>query len=260
MAARPFRSVYRQDGLSFRHDDYSPAEGVSLWENSPILAALCDPASFHHFFDDFYNYDATATVGNYVSVTDAGSAVALDDAAGGVLNIGSDGDDNDETYLATVPQAWLFAASKPLWFEARIKLTEAATDDSNFIVGLSDTVGANTLVDNAGGAPSSYDGAVWVKVDGGTVFQFESSNAGVQVNTSNAGAFVSNTWYRIGFVFDPAGGTTGTVVPWLNGVAGTSQNITLAGLQEMSVLLGVKAGGANEENLLVDYVRVLQAR
>lgn len=237
---------------------------LSLYNHSRLRLAPqvngLDPASYHLFFDDFFMFDSTATVGKYAIVEDGTPTQAQIDAAGGVLSIATDVNNNDEAYVSSIAENWLFAASKPLWFEARVALTEANTDDANIIVGLSDTVGANTLIDNGAGPAASYDGAVWFKVDGGTVWQFETSNAGTQVTTASAGAFVSNTFYRVGFIFNPNDGTTGIVTPYLNGVRGTPQNITLAGLEEMHVLFGVKAGGAAAETLRVDYAKVIQAR
>jgi hypothetical protein len=253
------RSYQKNGNVFFRDNTYSGTRGGSLWEMAPQLAAL-DPGYFHQYFDEFRFYDTTATVGTYAVVKDGAVVPLLLDAAGGVLSLPTDVNDNDEIYLSSIAENWLFAASKPLWFEARVALTEANTDDANIIVGLSDTVAANSLLDNGGGPMASYDGAVWFKVDGGTVWQFESSNAGTQVTTSSAGAFASNTWYRVGFIFDPGAGTTGKITPYLNGVAGTEQNITLAGLEEMHILLGAKAGGGNAETLRVDYVKVLQVR
>ena len=101
---------------------------------------------------------------------------------------------------------------------------------------------------------------MWFKVDGGTVWQFETSNAGTQVTNTSAGTFTSATAYRLGFIFDPNDGTTGKITPYLNGVEGTTHSITLASLTEMRLVLGVKAGGANAETLKMDYVQVLAVR
>lgn len=219
-----------------------------------------DPALYHTYFDDFTMFDPTATVGRYAIVEDGIAAQAQIDAAGGVLSIATDVNNNDEAYVSTIAENWLFAADKPLWFEARVALTEAATDDANLIVGLSDAVGANTLLDDGAGPPASYDGAVWYKVDGSLLWRFESSNAGTQVTNANVAAFVSNTWYRVGLLFNPLDGTTGSITPFLNGVKGTAHAITLAGLEEMHLVMGVKAGGGAAETLRVDYIKAIQKR
>lgn len=224
---------------------------------APNVNAL-DPSLYFPFFEDFTR-DLDTTL-NWAAVKDGAVVPALQDAPSGILSLPSDVANNDEHYLSSVAENWLFAVSKPLWFEARVALTEVNVDDANLILGLSDTVAANSLLDNGAGPMASYDGAVWFKVDGGTVWQFETSNAGTQVTTASAGAFLSNTWYRVGFLFNPADGVTGIVTPYLNGVKGTPQNLTLAGLEEMHVLFGVKAGGGAAETLRVDYVKIIAAR
>lgn len=253
------RAHSRNGNLAYRDNNYSPQRGSSLWETAPLLAALSDPSSFFLYREDFHK--GLDTTLDWAVVKDgAVTTPTLLDAANGVMSVATDANNNDEIYVSSIAENWLFAASKPLWFEARVALTEAATDDANLIVGLSDTVGANTLLDNGAGPPASYVGAVWCKVDGGVVWQFESSNAGTQVTTASAGAFASNTFYRIGFIFDPGAGTTGEITPYLDGVPGTAHAITLAGLAEMHLVFGAKAGGANAETLRVDAVQILAVR
>jgi hypothetical protein len=218
--------------------------------------------SIVQYFDDFFEYDPSATTGNWAVVEDAGADTGdvLLDAAGGVLNVGCDGDDNDECYVSSIAEIFKFQTNKKLYFECRITLTEANTDDANWIIGLSDTVGANSLLDNGGGPMALYDGAVFFKVDGTMTIQFETSNAGTQTTNNNLATFTSGTTYVLGFFYDPNDGTTALVTPYVNGVAGTAHQLTISGLDEMHILMGVKAGGGNEENLKVDYVRCLMER
>jgi len=211
------------------------------------------------YFDDFFNYDPTATVGEYAAVSDGG-AVDVGDADNGVLSIADGATDNDETYISSIHEIIKFATDKRLFFEARVKLTEANTDDANIIIGLSDIVAANSLLDNGAGPMASYDGACFFKVDGGVVWQFETSNAGTQLTNTSVAAFVTATWYKLGFLYDPNDGVTAIVTPYVDGVASTAKNLTIAGLDEMHILMGVKAGGANAETLLVDYVHIAKER
>jgi len=238
--------------------------GVSdMWRTAPIMAAMCDIGAFHQFLDDFYEVsDTTATdLSRYATVADGAGALTQLDAAGGVGVITSGATDNDEIYISSMSESFLFAANKPLWFEARIIPVEVATNKLNLIIGLSDTVGANTLQDNGAGPAASYDGAVFFKVDGGTTWSFETSNAGTQVTTNSLGTATSGTAVRIGFIFDPNDGTTGKITPYVNGVAvATAHSITLSGLEEMHILFGIKAGSAAAETSKVDYIRVLAVR
>jgi len=209
------------------------------------------------FLDDFFTFNDDD---NWVdTVTDAGT-IDSTDAAGGVLSIASGGTDNNESYVSSEHEIFKFQTDKKLYFEARVKLTEANTDDANIIVGLSDTVAANSLVDDGAGPMASYDGVVFCKVDGGTVWQFETSNATTQKTLANAGAFSDGDWTILGFLYDYNDGTTANVTPYVDGVAGDAKTLTISGLEEMHILLGVKAGDAHAETLLVDYVKVLAER
>lgn len=233
-----------------RETVYGPAS--SLWRVAPALETLQDPAGFHHFFNDFYGIDTT---NNFTLVADTGGTAAVTDAAGGVLAITTDADDNDEAYVSSKAENWKFAASKPLYFEARVSGTA-----DNLILGLSDTVGADTLLDTEAGPAASYDGAVFF-LDAGASWKFETSNAGTQVTNTDVGDFAAGTYYRLGFIFDPNDGTTGKITPYYNGVAaGDPHDITLSGLEEMHILLGAKNKDTTAAALSVDYVRVIQVR
>ncbi len=225
--------------------------------NAPFVG---EPSALHVFHDDFTSYDATATVGKWVEAADAGGAIALDDVQYGVLSNETDGDDTDGSTVASVNQNWLFGTTKKLWFEARVKLAEANTDDAIIGVGLSTVATDEAMQDAAAGPPATYDGALWFKVDGGTVWQFETSNAGSQTTTASAGTFNDDTWVRLGFYYDPADGTTARITPYMNGTAGTAHTITISGLVAMNIVFHVKAGGANAEDLEIDYVTVVQER
>lgn len=222
------------------------------------MSALSGNNTFE-VFDDFVSY----TDGDEWTLTASNSGSAtVGDAKGGVLSVDTSDatvEDNDESYFHSTNEVFLPVAGEDIIFEARVLLTEANTDDANIIFGISDTVGANTLQDNGAGPPASYDGAVFFKVDGGTVWQAETSNAGTQDTDTNVGAFSSGTWTVLrGEITSDTGDTTATVTWYVDGVSGGTSSITFSGLAEMHVLLGVKAGGANEETLEVDYVRVTQ--
>jgi len=205
------------------------------------------------FFDEFFWFDDGD---DWVdTVSDAGT-IEVTDAAGGVLSIATGATDNNESYVSLKSEAFKFQTNKRLFFEARVKLTEANTDDANIIVGLSDTVAANSLVDDGAGPMASYDGAVFFKVDGGTVWQAECSNAATQTTDTSAGTFTSGSWHRLTIWYDYNDGTTANVYFYVDGTLGATLTLTISGLEEMHVLLGAKAGGANAEALLVDYVHV----
>jgi len=216
------------------------------------------PSEVMQFFDDFdKGYDTTF---RWAVVEDAGAAVGdvITDANGGVLNVGPDGDDNDEVYVSSITESWQFLSGKRLTFEARVKVTEANVDDANIIIGLSDTVAANSLLDDGAGPMAAYDGAVFFKVDGGTVWQFEASENADQDTEASIGALTSATWTLLRFEFDGVA----TITPYIDDVECTAVTFPdLANAGAMHILMGAKAGGTGaEESLLVDYIGVWAER
>lgn len=235
------------------------AYGFPIWNG-------IDPSDWILFLDDFISPPIDDTTGEITSwaVTrgggTAGTVVSPADGLGGWLAIVSDGDDNDDCYITSHSEAFKFDTDKKMIFKARISLTEADTDKANWVIGLSDTVAADFLQDNGAGPAASYDGAVFFKEDSDMSIQFETSNAGDQVTNDDLADFASATVYNLTFVYDPNDGVTGYITPYVNGVAGTRHSITIAGLQEMHIIAGVKSGSAAEETLQVDYIAVAAER
>lgn len=212
--------------------------------------------------DDFFSW----TDGDLwlADANDAG-AVAETDAHGGVITLSaSDGSaaDNDETYLISSnevykPAVGEFNGEVLAVLEARVKLTEAATDDANIAVGLlshgADV--ANTIADN-GGITDADTFIMIHKDDGGTVWQASLRDAAKSTDT-DIGAFTTNTWHKVKFVIHDADISDGEleVQFFVDGVLGGSDVFILSNAAEMRLLLGVKNGGAAAEVLSVDKIR-----
>lgn len=198
---------------------------------------------------------ATSDVNGAHVVADAGGVQGLD-IASGKLSIRSDGDDNDEAYVGFTDKVLKCDPNKPWWVEGIVDLTEAATDDANFVWGVTSTSPAslaNFLVDNGAGPPSNYSGAVFFKVDGGTVIQAESSNFTTQSTDTDVGAFTSGSEHALRIVWDGSNLTF-----WIGGTlvhTASSAGTPLAAIG-MALVFGVKSGGANEEDLNVHNVTV----
>lgn len=221
--------------------------------------------------DDFLrDVDAADWV---TTLTDSGTAT-VGDAVGGVIAlVPSDGTvaDNDEAYIESANEVFKFAADKPLLFEARVQFAEANVDDANVLVGVMDAVGANSLQDNGAGPPSSYSGAVFVKVDGGTVWQVETSNAGTQTTTELLATNTNNLAKRnvtaggasyqvLRIEYMPYSSTNAYVSFFVDGVLVAQHDYIFTSATEMQIGIGVKNGGANNETLNVDYVVCTQER
>lgn len=250
-------------GNGFRVWNYPPP---LLWQHawSPNDN---DKSLQYRLFDDFLN-PASATASDLMAWTsndDGGTGTnAFQDAAGGIYNVVTAAADNDYHAMSSVAENWKFVASKPLWFEARFKLAEATTNESAWWFGLTDTLTTGGLQADAAGPLATYDGALIWKDEATMAIDFETSNAGTQATTTNMATFVTDTWTRVGFYFDGTA-TTGVVYPYYDvgagWLAGTQQNITLSGLEEMHAVFGVKAGPtAAAETLQVDYIHIVATR
>lgn len=247
----------------YRISNAAPPE---LWQFAPAVNEN-DPAHFFEIFDDFL-YPASATASDVMAWTNNNDGVtgtdAFQDAAGGIVNLVTAAADNDYKAWSSVTEPFLFASGKELWFEARFRLSEASTNQSAWWFGLTDTLTTGGFQADALGPLASYDGALIWKDEATMEVDFETSNAATQTTLTNFSTAITNTWHRVGFYFDGAA-TTSTIKPYFhNGTtwtAGAAQNITLAGLEEMHLVFGVKAGPANgAETLQVDYIKCRQLR
>jgi len=242
-----------------------PASG--MWAGAPSPA---DPRYFayaHEFFDDFmYNAPLDANL-KWTEVDDSGTGTnAISDAAGGIGTLVTAGTDNDYHAVSSVAEIFTFAAGKKLWFEARFKIAEATTNESAWWFGLTNTLTTGGFQADALGPLASYDGVLIWKDEATMAINFETSNLTTQKTATAEAVFVTDTWTTVAFYFDGTA-TTATVTPYYNVAggtaltAGTAKTLTLAGLEEMHLVMGVKAGPtAAVETLQIDYIKCVQLR
>ena len=216
-------------------------------------------------YDDFFHFvsgdDFTDTS------ADAGAAWTAGDAVGGRVSGVTGAVDNNEAYLHTTQELFLVADNKALRFAVRLQFTEANTDDANVMFGFMSALAANSLVDDGAGVRTSGSLAVIYKIDGGTVWRCANrDNDGAEdtVSTTTAGGTSFQT-LRIEILDN--GTLPATVVYYVDDVALVDANgivikhqFTLTSSTEMNLGLYVKAGGANSEVVLCDYMGGWQLR
>jgi len=268
------RGYWTWNNFRFRDEHVGPAAGYSLMQYVPYPVQL-DPSIGFFFLEDFHNFPSTkAAQHEHWAVTEddgAGGTDAVQDSSGGWYRHYADGDDNDEAYVHSNHEVFKLQASKHLWFEARVKLTEGSTNKANFIVGLSENVGADHLQDDGAGPPATYDGIVWWKPDGTMSLSFEASNGATQSSQSGLLTHVSAHIYRLGAWVFPTSATAFNVYPWYVDESASSpvpvldttnvSTVALSGHGEMEAFFGLKAGGTGtEEYIEIDYIWVAQQR
>jgi hypothetical protein len=212
------------------------------------------------FFDDFLEFVSGDL---WTKVTGVDGAATVLDAAGGKVAIASavDTAGNEDCYLKGKAESFKFAAHKPLLFEALVDFTEAATNQANILVGLMDAVAADALQNDGAGPKASYSGAVFFKVDGGTVWHCESSIGASQVTTETSVTAGGSTPQRLTIEFQPLTSTVGEVRFFIDDELVAKHAIAFTSATEMQTVLGVKDGGAsNVETLNVDYAGCYQLR
>ena len=221
-------------------------------------------------FDDFAWYISPHLW--TLTATDSGTAT-LGDSAYGLLTLApSDGTvaDNDEIYLATTKELFLIQTGKHIFAECKLQFTEANTDDANVMFGLMNAVAANAIVDDAGGPKSSFSGAVFYKVDGGTVWRVRSSIGTSYTDTALTTTAGGSAYQTLRIEIRPNYDGVAFVnyfidgQPVLNPSAQTptvlQHSLTYSSATEMQLFVGAKNGGANNENIVVDYIAGAQAR
>lgn len=221
----------------------------------------------HGIADHFVGEDTTqwSTV-----ATDSGTSTAGDAVGGVVVLAPSDGTvaDNDEIYFYAAKETFQVAASKPLFFEAKVQYAEANTDDANVLIGILDGWAANTIQDNGAGPPASYSGACFFKVDGGTRWNVEYSDGGTQTTAEltavNSYDKVAKTAggsaYQIfGIEITPNANSTVDVCFFIDGsLVYKMKDQTYASATQIAPGVGAKNGGGSAESISVDYIQAYQ--
>ena len=242
--------------------------GAQLLNLPDSVAKLKD---VHGFFDDFLFY-TTVHNGWTTTASDSGSITA-NDAAGGTITLNpSDGTvgDNDETYLKRTQETFLMASGKPIWIGARMKFTEANTDDANIWFGVKDALAANSLVDNGAGMATSFSGFGFFKQDGQTLWSIIASLSTtqtiVQLTAANsldktAHTAGSTAYQRLECEFRPNQGGKADICFFIDGVLVYKvNNFDYTNATEMQAGFGVKNGDTNAEAPVIDYAYGYQQR
>lgn len=213
--------------------------------------------------------DAYPVPGFGVLAADGGTAVITNDGVKRIFVMTTQATDNDQMYLFSTGESFKFLADKPFVAECLIQYTEADTSDDfemNLIFGLMNAVAADHLQDDGAGPPANYSGAVIFKVDGETLWKFESSVGATQVPATGNGTASTITagtaalYQRLRIEWVPTTTTGNQINFFVDGVQIGSNIQTLTSATEMQLVLGIKAGSANIQTLNCDYIGCSQAR
>ena len=223
-------------------------------------------------FDDFVSINRSGTKGaaDYlVDDSDANASVALQAAAGGVLQVsfGAGALDNEEAWVqfgGGEAAPFAFDYGRYLFFEAKFKVDTVADDKISVLIGLAEPkdVGDNVFqADNSGEvADIDFIGFATEHKNGGA-----GSNATLKAIHRKAGGLkteaiaslatlTADTWYKVGFAC-----VGDTIRYFLNGAEQvTTMNYSATTLPRGELLtpvIAAKIGSNGAANLYVDWVR-----
>lgn len=204
------------------------------------------------------------------TVTDSGSVAMGDDVNGVATLTPSDGTvaDNDEAYLATPNELFKFGTNRSIYGTAKLRFTEVAAGVANVCFGFQNAVGANSLIDDAGGPKTSGSTLAIFKVDGGTVWKCVSACNGTATTSTSNKAATAATDYVLEIMCNDWDGVSMEVSFKVDGEylkdtnnAIIKHTVAIASATEMQMFAGIKLGAAtNNDTLLVDYMYGVQSR
>jgi len=217
---------------------------TNVGEDSPFAdLTMPAPTKFHTYYEDFDYYVAANWT---VTETQAGATQALTDGDGGLLLITNTAADDDLVSLQKVGESYRFASGKELFFEARLKVSDATQSDVVIGLQITDT----TPLDVS-------DGVFFIKADGSTSVSLLVEKDGTATTTSSVATMANDTFISLGFYYDGASSIQYSV----NGVVkGTSVTTNLPDDEDMTVSIALQNGEAVAKTMTVDYVFVAKER
>lgn len=205
------------------------------------------------------------------TVTDSGT-VSFDDLIGGqAVLTPSDCTiaDNDEAYLATPNEIFKLTAGLPMYFEARIKYAETVASTQNIAFGIQNAVGANSIIDTAGGLKVSGDTIAIYKAETANLKCVSVSNGGTATVSTSSFTPTAGTFYTYSIEVMDYTSTLAKVAFSIDGVRlkdsttglDIVHTVAYASSTECQLFVGVKLGaGTNNDTMTVDYIYGCQAR
>lgn len=228
----------------------------------------------HGFIDDMHGFLTATMTAKYTVVTAVDGSVLQADAAGGIVNIKSavaSASGDEDCYLVREAEGFLFAANKPLCFEALVQATEDDTNQNNLFVGLTDAAAADLLVSAGAGPKTSGTTLCFFKKDGGLNWwvhcSLSTTQTSVELNATNSldkTAHVGSgaAYQRLRIEFMPYSSTAADVLYYIDDVLVYKiSGYVFTSATEVQAVCGTKDGDAGDEvTIKLDYWFCYQLR
>jgi hypothetical protein len=199
------------------------------------------------YFNDFLfaqNYSASDWV---VTETQAGAtqAIAADELNGALL-LTNDAGDDDVCQLQSAEEWCKLSAGKQLWFETKLKISDAtqsdifvglATTDTSIIAGTTDSVGFR-------------------KLDGSTSVASITEDNTTETTTAGVHTIVADTYVTLGFHWNGVN----QVKFFVNRSLAATHTANIEQTNKLAVTFTLQNGEAVAKTMTIDYIYVAQER
>lgn len=166
----------------------------AVFSNMPI-GGFMEIRDYHMFVDDFYGFDAVE-VWEVVKDSSASADVQADQENGVVQISSQTTTENDGGLIQALNTSFLVKSGKKLWFEARVKVSDA--DQCDMFVGLANTASTNPEAVVAEGlARVGFE-----LVDGAADIKYVVDNDTAATKTDSGQDASDDTWVKLGFRTD----------------------------------------------------------
>lgn len=252
-------SLYREqnaDTMRLRYTTYLNRGLIvpedELWGDCPILNHLIDPSIGVLLDENWQQYDAEATNGEYVLTQATQGTAAIDTAETGVLLL--DSNSTTSTQGATLQHnksAWVPLADTIIWAEFCFKIVDTY-DKVELFCGLSEL--DTTLIASSLNSSANHIGWECVSDDGVLVFAGEKAGAR---GTSSAATIAEATYIRLGFKVTGVTSIKQYVNGALTGDTLATANVPIVALYPSFVC---QSAGTNDPIMHLRGYRIFQTR
>lgn len=247
-----------------------------VWKDCPIQDILSGVVDGVYFFDDFLETYLTvptteAVFPPYKAFTSTGGTInPAAGAWGGQLALGSDGDDEGASLNTVLPFFQISRSNGKFWFECRVNVNTTAVTQYDAFIGLGEkmTLTAAVPITATAGLLADKNLVGWQRpgtstTGDGSIAQgtYKADGVTAVVVQANAGAFVANTFLKLGMIFDPK---DNFLRFYINGIESGNKLIPVAAGTDfpndvvLGPIMGVTNTSANTSVFTVDWWRGCQ--